>query len=350
MSTKNKKTPANSGGLRTARFLLWGTFIILIIGFVAFAPMVFSGAKKTAAIIIPKNASEKNVADSLTKYFGQSYSDHTMHLLNLRKVDFKKRYGRYEIAEGTSPFNAMRKLGSGGQSPVTLTINGFRSLPMLVQRVSAKLNFEPKDLMDTLNDSTLMAKYGLTTEQAMSLFIDDSYEVYWTSTPQQLIEKIGNAYNTLWNTSRRKRAANLGLTPAEVITICSIVDEETNSIEEKGAVGRLYLNRLAAGMKLQADPTVRYALHDFTIRRVMEKHLNIDSPYNTYKYDGLPPGPIRTTSKATIDALLDSSPSNYLYMCAKEDFSGQHNFAATYEEHVANALRYQNALDRKGIK
>ncbi|MDE6028396.1 MAG: endolytic transglycosylase MltG, partial [Muribaculaceae bacterium] len=130
----------------------------------------------------------------------------------------------------------------------------------------------------------------------------------------------------------------------------SIVDEETNAKEEKGAIGRLYINRLKKGMKLQADPTVRFALNDFTIRRVKGEHLKADSPYNTYRYPGLPPGPIRTTGKTTIDLLLDSAPNDYLFMCAKEDFSGTHNFASTYAEHQENARKYQKALDVRGIK
>ena len=132
--------------------------------------------------------------------------------------------------------------------------------------------------------------------------------------------------------------------------ICSIVDEESNAKSEKGTIGRLYINRLKKGMKLQADPTVRFALNDFTIRRVTRNHLTVDSPYNTYQVEGLPPGPIRTTSVETIDAVLNSQPNDYLYMCAKEDFSGTHNFAADYATHQENARRYQNALNERGIK
>lgn len=338
------------GGLRSARFLLFSTCIIMIIGFIAFFPMVFKSSKNTVVIRIPRNATEQMVNDTLVKYFGESYAKHTMRLMKLRKVNYAKRRGLYEIQAGSSPFNTMHRLSSGAQTPLDITINGYRSLDALAQSVASKLQFSPQELLAVLNDPKIMAEYGLKPEQALALFLDDTYEVYWTISPEQFVKKIGDNYNNVWNTTRLKKAKNLGLTPAEVMTICSITDEETNRELEKGRIARLYLNRLGAGMKLQADPTVRYALHDFTIRRVTEKHLSADSPYNTYKYEGLPPGPIRTTSKTTIDAMLDSSPSNDLYMCAKEDFSGQHNFATTYEEHLENARKYQQALDARGIK
>ncbi|MDE5675491.1 MAG: endolytic transglycosylase MltG, partial [Muribaculaceae bacterium] len=149
---------------------------------------------------------------------------------------------------------------------------------------------------------------------------------------------------------RIQKAKDLGLTPAQLMTIASIVDEETNKLDEKDEIGRLYINRYLKGMKLQADPTVKYAVGDFSLRRILNTHLKTSSPYNTYLNTGLPPGPIRTTSVATIDQILNSKPSDAIYMCAKEDFSGYHNFAATYKEHLANAKRYQAALNRRGIK
>ncbi|MDE6007603.1 MAG: endolytic transglycosylase MltG, partial [Muribaculaceae bacterium] len=213
-----------------------------------------------------------------------------------------------------------------------------------------RLDFSAEEFMETVADESLMEEYGLDPEQALSLFIDDSYQVYWSGTPRDLIKKVGAHYKEVWNEERRKKAEDLGLTPADVMTICSIVDEETNKIDEKGTVGRLYINRLQSGMKLQADPTVRYAVGDFTIKRVTGTHLKTESPFNTYLHAGVPPGPIRTTSVATIDAVLNSEPHDYIYMCAKEDFSGYHNFAATYSEHLDNARRYQKALDELGIK
>lgn len=313
-------------------------------------PIIMSKSPHNAVIKIPKDATEKNVSDSLAKYLGHDYADKVMKVASLRKSDFSGRHGAYLIEEGTSPLRAERKLSNGAQEPLTVTINGFRTLPTLTERVARRLDFTSDELKAALNNKETLARYDLTPRQAIALFIDDSYQLYWSASPEQLITKIGDNYQKVWNKERRDKAAALGLTPAEVMILCSIVDEESNKLDEKGKIGRLYINRIKTGMPLQADPTVRFALNDFTIRRVKGNHLKVESPYNTYLYRGLPPGPIRTTSVATIDAVLNSEPSSHLYMCAKEDFSGYHNFAATYPEHLNNARRYQKALDARGIK
>lgn len=313
-------------------------------------PLVISKAPNQAVIRIPVNATSADVHDSIARYLGETYAGRVSRIASLRGSDFSSRHGAYLIEEGLSPLRAERRLSQGAQHPLTITINGFRTLPMLAQRISHRLDFSADSLLKELADKETLSPYKLTPQQALALFINDSYELYWSASPETLIGKIGANYNKIWNKERRDKAAALGLSPAEVMTVCSIVDEETNKLDEKGKIGRLYINRLKIGMPLQADPTVRFALNDFTIRRVKGEHLKVKSPYNTYVNRGLPPGPIRTTSVATIDALLNSEPSDYLYMCAKEDFSGYHNFASTYPEHLANARRYQMALDARGIK
>ncbi len=340
--------------VKKKRTALWVTLVavvaIIAAGLIFTIPILLSKAPEKAIIKIPKDATAQNVADSLTKYLGKPFADKVMRVASLRNSDFSKRHGAYLIEEGLSPLRAERKLSQGAQHPLTVTINGFRTLPTLTERVARRLDFTPDSLKGALTDKETLSRYGLTPNQAIALFIDDSYELYWSASPQQLIEKVGANYEKVWNKDRRAKAAALGLSPAEVMTICSIVDEESNKLDEKGKIGRLYLNRIKTGMPLQADPTIRYALNDFTIRRVKGNHLTVASPYNTYLNNGLPPGPIRTTSVATIDAVLNSEPSSHLYMCAKEDFSGYHNFASTYPEHLANARRYQKALDARGIK
>lgn len=347
--SKRKPKPGSTRTGRRMLFLLLGLALCLLIFVIALYPMVMVGASQKASIKIPKNATSEMVRDSLTKYFGEGYSSTVMRISGLRGADFSKRYGRYTIQKGANALTAARKITSGAQSPVRLTINGFRNLPMLVERISHRLDFPADSLQKLLDNPEFMAKYGLTPANAMALFVDDTYEVYWTSTPAEVLEKIGENYNYLWSKGRKEKAAEMGLTPADMMIVASITDEETNIRDEKGTVGQLYINRLHNNMRLQADPTVRFAIGDYTIRRVTHNHLKYESPYNTYLHAGLPPGPIRTTSAKTVIAILDEKPNNYLYMCAKPDLSGSHNFASNYTDHLENAVKYQAELDRRGI-
>ncbi len=352
-SGTHKTGKSTIGSTRTSRRML---IIMLVLAMcitlflVALYPLVMKTSEKEVTIFIPAGATTETVNDSLNKYFGEDYTRKVMRLAQLRGTDFSKRHGAYHIPKGTNPIGAMRKITSGAQTPVRITINGFRSLPLLIDRVSRKMEFPADSLEAALNDTAFLEQYGLTPKNVLALFVDDTYELYWSATARELVSKIGENYLALWNDNRVRRAAELGLTPAGVMIIASIVDEETNDRTEKGTIGRLYINRLNKNMRLQADPTVRFAVGDFTIRRITQSQLKKDSPYNTYRYAGLPPGPIRTTGYETVNKILDSEPNNYLYMCAKEDFSGSHNFSETYAEHLENATRYQAALDRKGIK
>lgn len=331
--------------------MMFGFAIMILVAAAIFlAPYFLTSTAQAATVRIPREATKQNLTDTLTKYFGHDFAKRTVKAFSVMVKDPSTRYGAYDIREETSPASAAKTLARGAQQQVTLTINGVREFLPFADRIARKFDFSGDDLRHALADTTLLASYGLTPEQAPALFLNDTYYLYWTDTPEDLIRKAGENYNHVWNEERRRKAEALGLTPAEIMIIASIVDEETNQLSEKGRVGRLYINRLNKKMKLQADPTVRFALKDFTIRRVTGQHLQADSPYNTYRVFGLPPGPIRTTSLATIDAILNSEPSDDLYMCAREDFSGFHNFAATYEEHLSNARRYQKALDERGIK
>ncbi len=343
-------SPNKHKSRHTGIFILIGALLIISVALIFLLPLLLSGSSQDAVIRIPANASSATVSDSIAKYLGEDYASKVMRVASLRSTDFSKRHGAYLIPAGTSPLRVERKLSQGAQTPLTITINGFRTLPLLAERVARRLDFPADSLLAALADPYTMARYGLKPEQALSLFIDDSYELYWSASPQEVIKKIGENYTKVWNPRRTEKASTLGLTPAEIMTVCSIVDEETNKKDEKGDIGRLYINRLHIGMPLQADPTVKYATGDFSLRRITGEHLKTESPYNTYRHRGLPPGPIRTTSTATIDAVLDSKPTDYLYMCAKEDFSGYHNFASTFQEHSANARRYRQALDKRGIK
>lgn len=332
----------------------------MVIGFLAVAllaagllmclPLLIEKAAKDALIKIPRGATKEMVQDSISKYLDDGYASKVMRVAKLRGSDYGERHGAYLIEQGMSPLQAEHRLSHGAQEPLTITINHFRGLDQLAKRIAAKLDFTAEELLSLVTDPEYLKQYGLTPDQALALFPEDSYEVYWSASPQGLMSKIGDNFNNIWNEERLEKAKKMGCTPAEIMTICSIVDEETNKVDEKGKIGRLYINRLRKGIKLQADPTVKFALGDFSLRRIRNTHLMVDSPYNTYRNVGLPPGLIRTTSVTTIDQVLNSAPSEDIYMCAKEDFSGYHNFAATYQEHMANARRYQQALNKRGIK
>lgn len=348
MESKRKKP---SGNNKLLMWILISVALLVSLGMLTISPYMMNGSAKDVTFRIPKDASMDNVTDTLNKYFDNDYSAKVVRLMSLYGFEPAERHGSYELPKGATPFATMRKLSRGAQTPVRLTINGFRQLPYLAERMGLKMEFSPEDFIEAATDSAYLVQYGLTPEQALSLFLEDTYEVYWSSSPREVLDKIGQNYSSFWNQGRREAAREkLGLSPAQVMTVASIVDEETNQVLEKGRIGRLYANRLDKGMKLQADPTVRYALNDFTIQRVTNENTRFDSPYNTYVVAGLPPGPIRTTSRKTIDEILNSQPSTDLFMCARPDFSGYHNFAATYEEHLENARLYQKELDERGIR
>lgn len=335
---------------RITLWILLGLTLLVVVGLLIIAPMMMNGSERAATIRIPQGATMNQVKDTLNKYYDEKYTNNVIRLLNMTGFKPEERYGLYDIPKGASSFATMRRISRGAQSPVRLTINGFRSLDYLSERIAGRMDFSTEDFLKAATDSAFLAEYGLEPKEALALFVDDTYEVYWTSTPQEVLKKIGDNYRNLWSEGRVKDAEALDLKPEEVMILASIVDDETNQEQEKGRIGRLYINRLDNNMKLQADPTVKYALQDFTIRRVTKDHLQVDNPYNTYKYAGLPPGPLRTTSRKTVSAILNSNPSDDLYMCAREDFSGYHNFASNYDDHLANAKRYQQALDERGIK
>ena len=205
-------------------------------------------------------------------------------------------------------------------------------------------------LVESLTDNDFCGRWGYDTATVACLFVPNTYEVYWNITLDGLMERMQKEHDRFWNGERTAKATRLELTPNEVCIVASIIDEETANNAEKPMIAGMYLNRLKAGMPLQADPTIKFALKDFALKRIYHNMLQFDSPYNTYKNTGLPPGPIKIASVAGIDAVLNRTAHDYLYMCAKEDFSGTHNFARTYQEHLKNAAKYTKALNERGIK
>lgn len=258
--------------------------------------------------------------------------------------------GRYKIKPGMDNFMLINDLRKKHQSPVRFTFNNIRLKEDLAHRIGEQLMLEPDSLISFMNDSSSCASMGFTPQTIVSMFIPNTYEVYWDMSEESFLKRMKKEYDSFWNEKRRKKASEMNMTPQEIATLASIVEEESANRAEYPIIAGLYINRLKRGIPLQADPTVKFAVGDFSLKRIMHEHLEIESPYNTYKYAGLPPGPLRVPSSSTIDAVLNYTNHTYLYMCAKEDFSGSHNFASTLEQHSRNAQRYRAALNRNGIR
>ncbi len=257
--------------------------------------------------------------------------------------------GRYAIDPGMTMPDVIRLLRSGNQAAVKLTFNNIRTSEDLAGRLAQQLMVDSLTLLQSLRDPLVAENYGFSPENFVAMFIPNTYEVYWSTNVEGLLMRMKKEYERFWNDTRRKKAGKLNLTPEEVSTLASIVEEEATYTDEYPIVAGLYLNRLKRGMRLEADPTVKFSVGDFSLRRILYSHLEVESPYNTYKRAGLPPGPIRIPSIAAIEATLSPGQHDYLFMCAKDDLSGRHNFAVTHAEHARNAARYQRALNQRGI-
>lgn len=258
--------------------------------------------------------------------------------------------GRYAINPDESVITVFRKLRSGQQSSMRLTIPEVRTMDRLAAFLGHRLMMDSAAVADVLLSEDGCQHYGYDTATIASLFVPNTYEVYWNTSVENFMERMQKEHDHFWSGERQEKAARKQLTPEEVCTLASIVDEETANNAEKPMIAGMYLNRLRLNMPLQADPTVKFALKQFELKRIWQKQLQTDSPYNTYIYEGLPPGPIKIASIKGIDAVLNATEHDYLYMCAKEDFSGTHNFASNYKEHLLNAAKYTKALNERGIK
>jgi UPF0755 protein len=264
----------------------------------------------------------------------------------------KIKPGRYKIQKGMSQAELLRLLLSGKQEPVNLVINKFRTKEDFSRYAGKQLECDSLEILQYLESPDSLRQFGLDTNSAMTMVIPNTYSFFWNTTASNLFKRLHSEKEIFWNETRQHKATALGLTSEEVYTLASIVEEETNKNDEKPVIASVYLNRLQKGMALGADPTVKFALKDFGLKRVRIKHIESSaaSPYNTYINKGLPPGPICTPSIKTIDAVLEAPKTAYLFFCARSDFSGYHAFASNYQEHTQNAKSYQRALDSLLIK
>lgn len=317
----------------------------------------FSTKDDTHYLYVDNDDNVDSVCAKLEPY-SSSHSMAAFRML-LRHSSYAKHIhtGRYAIEKGESTFKLFRYIKNGHQYPVNLTIPSVRTIDKLAGEISQKLMMDSTMLYKALTNEEVCQKLGYDTTTIAALFIPNTYEIYWNISIDEFLDKMSKENKRFWNFERTQKAQQMGLTPIQVTTLASIVDEETANNSEKPMIAGMYYNRLMlrnakypGGMPLQADPTIKFALKQFDLHRIYTNMTFIKSPYNTYRNPGLPPGPIRIPSVAGIDAVLNHVHHQYLYMCAKEDFSGTHNFAITYDEHMKNAAKYAKALNKRGIK
>lgn len=326
-----------------------------IIGAIAIAMIILPNVKstdKTEYLLIHKGASYAEVIDSLENK--SSFRSVTSFNILARIIGYpqKVKEGRYELKAGMSNLKLLNNLLKGRQKPARVTFNNIRTKELLCQRLSQQLMFDSLELHNLLSDNKFLKEYGLNSENSVAIFIPNTYEFFWNISAKKLIARMYNEYKNFWTASRMEKAYDLKLSPLEVSTLASIVEEESNMESEKPTIAGLYLNRLRIGMPLQADPTIKFALKDFDIKRVFFKHIEEtkDSPYNTYLKKGLPPGPIRIPTIKSIDAVLNYESHSYLFMCAKGNGGRGHDFTCNFNDHINNANRYRKQMDKLGVK
>ena len=318
-------------------------------GYQLFQYIFEENVQHPGSITIPREASFEQVIDSLRS------QDILLKEKAFRWVAKRKDYekyikpGKYVFYQGTNTNQIVNMLKAGNQQAVSVTFNNLRFMKDLAGKVAGYIEPDSIALLSYLTNESIMEEMGFDKHSFCAMFIPNTYEFYWTTTPKEFANRMKVEYDRFWTDKRKQKATDLGLTPIEVSTIASIVQEETIKKEEKPRIAGLYINRIKRGMLLQADPTIKFAIGDFSIKRVLNRHLEIDSPYNTYKNSGLPPGPINFPEISSLEAVLNAESHNYLYMCASDQFDGTHNFARTFREHNSNARKYQQALNRNKI-
>ncbi len=327
--------------------------LILIAGIFAYSTYkdIFKSNVKTKTILfIPTGSNFQTIIDSLQSL--NSLSDINSFKKTAQLKNFNKNIhpGKYILKKGMTNNKIVNMLRSGRQTPVKLTFNNSRTIYDFAAKVSKFIEADSSEIINILNDSDFIKQFGFNSQNIIGMFIPNTYEIYWNISAKDFIKRMNKEYSKFWNTERKNKAKKLNLTQKEVSILASIVQAEQQAHpDERPKVAGLYINRLHRGMLLQSDPTLIFASGDFTKKRVLNKDKEIDSPYNTYMYAGLPPGPINMPDISSIDAVLNYKKHNYIFMCAKEDFSGYHNFSTNVRQHGIYARKYQQALNKKKI-
>ena len=335
--------------------LLVGAAIVLIFALFAYNNFILSNQVPKLDdpwISIPTNSSFDEVVQLLHQKGVVKNESAFRWLSNYMEYNRDPmRSGRFKLEEGWTAIQLIRHLRGGKQSTINMVISNGRLLEDVAGKVSQFLEPDSSDFMAIFKDKSYLKEIGYSDETLMSLFIPNTYDVYWNSSPEGFMKRMLKEHKSFWEQKGRKKKANaLNLTPAEVYTLASIVERETTQNKEKPRMAGVYLNRLEKGMLLQADPTSVFARKDFGARRVTDYHTKFDNPYNTYMYKGLPPGPISMASIASIDAVLNAEDHSYIYFCAKGDGTGFHNFAKTLAKHNQNAATYRANLKKRGLR
>jgi UPF0755 protein len=307
--------------------------------------------KEDRYLLIPTGATYQTVIDSLKST--KMLHDELSFSFLAKLLDYQEgvKPGRYLIKRNMGNREALLMLRAGRQTPVKLTFNNIRLKNELAYKLCRYLEADSNQFKALLNNTPVVTQYGFDTTTIMCMFLPNTYEFYWNTSAQQLLDRMNREYLKFWTEERKQKAASINFTPVQVSILASIVEaEQARKNDEKPRVAGLYINRLKQNMPLQADPTLVFALKNFSLKRILKGHMQLESPYNTYKYTGLPPGPINLPTLASINAVLNYEKHDYLYMCAKEDFSGYHNFADNFEDHLKNARLYQKALNAANIR
>lgn len=329
-------------------------FSVLVTGFVFYFYQVFFTEnilveKGDQTILISEDMTFKDLQDVV---YDQGIVNDMLSFSFVAKIlDYQDNMkpGLYLLRKDMTNLQAIRMLRAGIQTPTRVTFNNVRLKSELASKITAKVQADSTEFLSLLNNDSLINSYGFTNENIMTMFIPNTYEMYYTISEEGIFDRMHTEYEKFWTEERKQKAQKLGLSPQKVSILASIVQAESIKADERPTIAGVYLNRLERGIALQADPALVFAMGDFTIKRVLNVHKEVESPYNLYKYRGLPPGPINLPEINSIDAVLNADEHKYIYFCAKSDFSGYHAFATNLAEHNRNAREYQNALNKASI-
>lgn len=331
--------------------LIIGVLLCGLVGFYGwkfvYSPNVNASASDPIELYIPSGSSYKDLYKQLVDQKILIKNNSFQMVADYKEFASSVKAGKYLIVGGMSNNAIINMISSGSQQEVKVTFNNIRTKEQLVGKITKNLEADSAELMKLLNTEVVVSQFGFTTEDILIMFLPNTYNFYWNTSEMGILERMAKEYDKFWTDERKSKAEDIELSQKEVSILASIVICETVKSDESPKIAGVYMNRLRIGMPLEADPTLIWALGDFTIKRVLNKDKEIESKYNTYKYTGLPPGPIFLPPVSYIDAVLNYEKHSYLFFCAKEDFSGYSNFATTYSKHLSNARKYQRAMNKR---